>query len=187
MHIIYLNWTLHGCPARMDGNYMWSNCKVMSDSSFGTANTPDTPAKPTQNRPHTDKKHQIQREIGLQSVLIWFCWFGIVTWSSSKICLERSFKQECMSVLPGPESSEKSVLPAYISHQYTWFVGITSVMYRAFFGRSVTDSIPNQVRHNSELRGIGRNIPESRLMSSRHTPNLNRMQTDKHLWRVTYI
>ena len=69
-----------------------------------------------------------------------------------------------------------------------WFVGLKSVMYRAYVGRPDTDSRPNQVRHNTELGGVGRHIPESKPTSARHISNPNRMQTDyNRLWRHTYI
>ena len=42
-----------------------------------TLNNPVTPAKPTRNRPQTDKSHQVWGEIGLQSVLIRFCQFWV--------------------------------------------------------------------------------------------------------------
>ena len=37
------------------------------------------------------------------------------------------------------------------------------------------DSRPNQVRHNTELRGVGRHISESNPTSARHISNQNRM------------
>ena len=56
-----------------------------------------------------------------------------------------------------------------------WYVGVRSVMYRAYVGRPDADSRPNQVRHNTELRGVGRHIPESKPTSTRHISKPNRM------------
>ena len=61
-------------------------------------NTPVTPAKPTRNRPQTDKNHQIRGEIGLQSVLIRFCRFGVGLCSGRQICRGEIF-QTCLKDL----------------------------------------------------------------------------------------
>ena len=60
--------------------------------------TPVTPAKPTRNRPRTDKNHQIRGEIGLQSVLIRFCRFGVGLCSGRQICRGEIF-QICLKDL----------------------------------------------------------------------------------------
>ena len=61
-------------------------------------NTPVTPAKPTRNRPQTDKNHQIRGEIGLQSVLIRFCRFDVGLCSGRQICRGEIF-QTCLKDL----------------------------------------------------------------------------------------
>ena len=62
------------------------------------ANTPVTPAKPTRNRHQTDKIRQIRGEIGLQSVLIRLCRFGVGLCSGRQICRGEIF-QTCLKDL----------------------------------------------------------------------------------------
>ena len=57
--------------------------------------TPVTPAKPTQNRPQTNKNQQIRGEIDLQSVLIPFCRFVVGLCSGRHICRGEIF-QTCL-------------------------------------------------------------------------------------------
>ena len=54
--------------------------------SFFQLFIPVTPAKLTWNRPQTNKNCQIRGEIGLQSVLIQFCWFSVGWCSGRQIC-----------------------------------------------------------------------------------------------------
>ena len=63
-----------------------------------TLNNPVTPTKPTRNRPQTDKSHQVWGEIGLQSVLIRFCQFGVGLCSGRQICWGGIF-QTCLKDL----------------------------------------------------------------------------------------
>ena len=138
------------------------------------------------NRHKTDKNHQIRGEIGLQSVLIRFCRFGVGLCSGRQICRGEIF-QICLkdisptncrlyvgvvSVLSGSVRGRVGLNSATDS---IWFVGVRSVMYRAYVGRPDADSRPNQVRHNTELRGVGRHIPESKPTSTRHISKPNRM------------
>ena len=60
--------------------------------------TPVTPAKPTRNRPQTDKNQQIRGEIDLQSVLIRFCRFGVGLCTGRNICRGEIF-QICLKDL----------------------------------------------------------------------------------------
>ena len=69
----------------------------IKDTRF-IVNTPVTPAKPTRNRPQTDKNPQIRGEIGLQSVLIRFCRFGVGLCSGRQICHGEIF-QTCLKDL----------------------------------------------------------------------------------------
>ena len=57
-----------------------------------------------------------------------------------------------------------------------WFVGLRSVMYRAYVGRPDTDSRPIQYRIKSDItpnsvESGGRHIPKSKPTSARHISN----------------
>ena len=74
----------------------WVTGIVTSSSSI--VHTPVIPAKPTRNRPQTDKNPQIWGEIGLQSVLIRFCRFGVGLCSGRQNCRGEIF-QTCLKDL----------------------------------------------------------------------------------------
>ena len=102
---------------------------------------PVIPAKPTRNRPQTDKNHQIRGEIGLQSVLIWFCRFGVGLCSGRKICQREKF-QTCL----------KDLTPDKLSVVCRLHVGVVSVLSGSVRGRvgfnSATGGIPQSHRPN---------------------------------------
>ena len=137
--------------------------RVLSVSCrFGRCDWGITPAKPTRNQPQTDKKHQVRGEIGLQSVLIRFCRFGVGLCSGRQICRGEIF-QSCLKDL-SPTNCRLSVgymsvwcrfcLGAFRDVSVlirppmvdAWFVGLRLITYRAYLtpiqGRFKTDSSP---------------------------------------------
>ena len=110
----------------------------------------------------TDKNRQIRGEIGLQSVLIRLCWFGVGLCSGRQICRVEIF-QTCLKDL-SPTSYRLyvgvvSVLSGNVRGRVglnsatdgRWFVGLRSVMCRAYVGRPDTDSRPIQHRIKSDI------------------------------------
>ena len=161
-------------------------------------NTPVTPAKPTSNRQKSSNSGRDRFTVGFDSVLSVWCrfMFGQTNLSGRDLSnmFERSLPDKLsvvcrlyvgvVSVLSGSVRGRVGLNSATDGR---WFVGLRSVMYRAYVGRPDTDSRPNQVRHNTELHGVGRHIPESKPTSARHISDPNRMQTDNRLWCHTYI
>ena len=148
-------------------------------------NTAVTPAKPTLNRQKSSNSGRDRFTVGVDSVLSVYV-------RTDKFVGERSFKHvwkisprlpDKLSVVGRLYIGVVSVLSGSVrgcvglnsATDVRWFVGLRSVMYRAYVGRPDTDSRPNQVRHNTELRGVGRHIPESKPTSARHISNPNRM------------
>ena len=155
-------------------------------AQLATKHTPVTPAKPTRNRPQTDKNHQIRGEIGSQSVLIRFCRFDVGLCSGRQICRGEIF-QTCLKDL-SPTNCRLSVGYMSVWSQFCRgafgdvsvlirppMVDGLSVLDRLCIGHMSADLTPIQVRHNTELRGVGRHIPESKPTSARHISNPNRM------------
>ena len=147
------------------------------------------------NRHETDLKPTKIIKFGVRSVYSRY-WFGVVGLVSvyvraDKFVEERSFKHVwkisprqivgCLLVISvtvwcrfcrgafGDVSV--SIRPS--------MVDVLSVVDRLCIGptwhRFMADLRPNQVRHNTELRGVGRHIPESKPTSARHISNPNRM------------
>ena len=97
----WVRWQRSQCPES------WFNPGFLADgpqsfmctvSNFPDNKVHDTPAKPTWNRPQTDKNPQIRGEIGLQSALIRFCRFGVGLCSGRQICRGEIF-QTCLKDL----------------------------------------------------------------------------------------
>ena len=128
-------------------------------------NTTVTPAKPTRNRPQTDKNHQIRGAIDLLSVLIRFCLFGV------GLCLGRHI----LSVLSG------SVRGRVVLNSATdgrWFVGLRSVMYGAYVGRPDTDSRPIQHRIKSDITPNCVETADTFPNRNRRVPDISRTQNE---------
>ena len=159
----------------------------------GVAYTPVTPAKPTRNRPQTDKNPQIRGEIGLQSVLIRFCRFGVGLCSGRQICWGEIF-QTCLkdlsltncrlscrlyvgvvSVLSGSVRGRVGLNSATDGR---WFVGLTSVMYRAYVGRPDTDSRLIQDRIKSDITPNCVDSADTFPNQNRQVPDISRTQTE---------
>ena len=158
--------------------------------------TPVTPAKPTWNRPQTDKNPQIRGEIGLQSVLIRFCRFGVGLCSGRQICRWEIF-QTCLKDL-SPTNCRLSV--GYMS---VWcrfcrgafgdvsvlirppmvdgFIGLRSVIYRAYVGRPDTDSRPNQDRTKSDITPSCVESADTFPNQNRRVPDISRTQIELHI------
>ena len=123
--------------------------------------TPASPAKPTRNRHQTYKNHQMRGEIGLQSVLIRFCRFGVGLCSGRQICRAEIF-QTCLKDL-SPTNCRLSV--GYMSVWCRFCRGVfgdvsvlirpsmvagLSVLDRLCIGHMSADLTPIQDRINSD-------------------------------------
>ena len=147
---------------------------------------PVTSAKPTRNRPQTDKNLQIRGEIGLQSVL---SRFGVGLCSGRQICRGEIF-QTCLKDL-SPTNCRLSV--GYMS---VWcrfcrgafgYVSVLirppmvdglSVLYRLCIGHMLADLTPIQDRIKSD---ITRNCVESADTfpnQNWRVPDISRTQTE---------
>ena len=160
--------------------------------------TPVTPAKPTRNRPKTDKNNQIRGEIGLQSVLIRFCRFGVGLCSGRQICrgdmFERSLPDKLsvvcrlyvgvVSVLSGSVRGRVGLNSATDGR---WFVGLRSVMYRAYVGRPDTDSRPIQDRIKSDITPNGVESADTFPNQNRRVPDKSRTQNECKKFRKIYL
>ena len=135
--------------------------------------------KPTQNRQKSSNSGRDRFTVGIDSVLSVWCrfMFGQTNLSGRDLSnmFERSLPDKlsvicrCGVGFVGERVGLNSAIDSI------WFVGVRSVMYRAYVGRPDADSRPNQVRHYTELCGVGRHIPESKPTSTRHISNPNRM------------
>ena len=162
------------------------------------SHTDQTDRKPTSNRQKASNSGSDRFTVGIDSVLSVWCrfMFGQTNLSGRDLShmFERSLPDK-LSVVCRIYVNVVSVLSGSVqggvglnsATDGRWFVGLRSVMYRTYVRRPDTDSRPNQVRHNTELRGVGRHIPEPKPTSARHISNPNRMLTDNCLWRHTYI
>ena len=153
------------------------------------SHTPVTSAKPTRNRPQTDKNLQIRGEIGLQSVLIRFCRFGVGLCSGRQICRGEIF-QTCLKDL-SPTNCRLSV--GYMSVWCRFCRGAfgdvsvlirppmvdgLSVLDRLCIGHMSADLTPIQDRIKSD---ITRNCVESVDTfpnQNRRVPDIPRTQTE---------
>ena len=150
------------------------------------SHTGQTDTKPISNRQKSSNSGKDRFTVGIDSVLSVWCrfMFGQTNLSGSDLSnmFERSLPDKLsvvcrlyvgvVSVLSGSVRGRVGLNSATDGR---WFVGLRSVVYRAYVGRPDTDSRPIQVRHNTELRGVGRHIPESKPTSARHISNSNRM------------
>ena len=156
-------------------------------------NTPVTPAKPTRNRPQTDKNHHIRGWIGLQSVLIRFCRFGVSLCSGRQICRGEIF-QTCLKDL-SPTNCRLSV--GYMS---VWcrfcrgafgdmsvlirppMVGGLSVLDRLCIGHMSawpdTDSRPIQDRIKSDITPNCMELANTFPNQNRRVPDISQTQTE---------
>ena len=157
------------------------------------SHTGQTDPKPTSNRQKSSNSGRDRFTVGIDLVLLVWCrlMFGQTNLSGRNLLnmFERSLPDKLLgvcrlyvgvvSVLLGSIRGRVGLNSATDGR---WFVGLRPVMYRAYVGRPDTDSRPIQDRIksdiNTELSGVGRYIPESKLTSARYISNPNRMQTD---------
>ena len=155
-------------------------------SAWYPSHTGQTDTKPTSNRQKSSNSGRDRFTVGIDSVLSVWCrfMFGQTNLSGRDLSnmFERSLPDK-LSVVCRLYVGVESVLSGSVRGRVglnsatdgRWFVGLRSVVYRAYVGRPDTDSRPIQVRHNTELHGVGRHIPESKPTSARHISNPNRM------------
>ena len=118
--------------------------------------TPVTQAKPTRNRPQTDKNHQIRGEIDKLSV-VGRLYIGVV------------------SVLSGSVRGRVGLNSATDGR---WFVGLRSAMYRTYVGRPDTDSRPIQDRMKSDITSNCVELADTFPNQNRRVPDISRTQTE---------
>ena len=153
-----------------------------------TNNTPVTPARPTRSRPQTDKNHQNRGEIGLQSVLIRFCRFGVGLCWGRQICRGEIF-QTCLKDL-SPTNCRLSVgfMSVWCRFCRGAFRDVSvlirppmvdglSVMYRAYVGRPDTDSKLIQDRIKSDITANCLESADAFPNQNRRVPDISRAQT----------
>ena len=142
--------------------------------------------KPTRNRQKSSNSGRYRFTVGIDSVLSVWCrfMFGQTNLSGRDLSnmFERSLPDKLsvvcrlyVGVVSVWSGSVRGRVGLNSATDGTWFVGLRSFMYRTYVGRPDTDSKPNQVRHNTEWRGVGRHIPESKPTSARYISNPNRM------------
>ena len=156
---------------------------------FIIVNTPVTPAKPTRNRPQTDKNHQIRGEIGLQSVLIRFCRFDVGLCSGRQICRGEIF-QTCLKDL-SPTNCRLSV--GYMSVWSRFCRGAfgdvsvlirppmvdgLSVLDRLCIGHMSADLTPIQGRFKSDITPNCMESADTFPNQNRRVPDISRTQTE---------
>ena len=166
---------------------LWLNGHLTPGSRY--LYTPVTPAKPTRNRPQTDKNHQIRGEIGLQSVLIRFCRFDVGLCSGRQICRGEIF-QTCLKDL-SPTNCRLSV--GYMSVWSRFCRGAfgdvsvlirppmvdgLSVLDRLCIGHMSADLTPIQGRFKSDITPNCMESADTFPNQNRRVPDISRTQTE---------
>ena len=134
------------------------------------------------NRHKTDKNHQIRGEIGLQSVLIRFCRFGVGLCSGRQICRGEIF-QTCLKDLSPTNCRLYVGVVSVLSGSVSVLIRPSivyglSVLDRLCIGHMSADLTPIQDRIKSDITPNCVKSADTFPNQNRRVPDISRTQTD---------